>query len=52
MLKRDFEQVAGLAAGGARTSTLIAAAEEFVIAASEAAENPPHIASGWSEMAK
>ncbi len=50
-LKRDFEQVAGLAAGSARTSTLIAAAQEFAIAASVAAENPPHTAGEWSEMA-
>ena len=50
-LTRDFEQVAGLATGGARTSTLIAAAQEFVIAASEAAENPPHNASELNEIA-
>lgn len=50
-LKRDFEQVAGLAAGGARTGTLIAAAQQFAIAASEAAKNPPHTASEWSEIA-
>lgn len=50
-LKRDFEQVAGLAAGGARTGTLIAAAQQFAIAASEAAENPPHTTSEWEEIA-
>ena len=50
-LKRDFEQVVGLATGGARTSTLIAAAQEFAITASEAAENPPHNASELNEIA-
>lgn len=50
-LKRDFEHVAGLAEGGARTGTIIEAAQPFAIAATEAAKNPPHSASEWSEMA-
>ena len=33
------------------TSTLIAAAAEFALAASVAAQNPPHTAGEWSEMA-
>lgn len=37
--------------GGARTGTLIAAAEQFAIAASVAAKNPPYTASEWSEIA-
>jgi hypothetical protein len=49
-LKRDFEQVAGLAAGRARTGTLIAAAQQFAIAASETKQNSPHTASEWNEM--
>lgn len=49
-LKRDFEQVAGLAAHGARTGTLIAAAQQFAIAASQAGQNPPHTASEWEEI--
>lgn len=49
-VKRDFEQVAGLATGGARTSTLIAAAQQFAIAASQAAQSPPHTAGEWEEI--
>ena len=37
--------------GGARTGTFIAAAEQFAIAASVAAKNPPYTASEWSEIA-
>ena len=49
--KRDFEQVAGLAAGSARTSTLIQAAQQFALTADQAAQNPPHTASQWEEIA-
>ena len=49
--KRDFEQVTGLADKSARTSTLIAAAQQFAIAATEAAQNPPHSADEWEEIA-
>ncbi len=49
-VKRDFEQVAGLVAGSARTGTLIAASQQFALVASEAAQNPPHTTSEWSEM--
>jgi hypothetical protein len=48
---RDFEQVASLAAGGARTSTLIEAAQQFALAATDAAQNPPHSADEWEEIA-
>lgn len=50
--KRDYEQVALVAAGGARTSTLITAAQQFAIAATEFAQKPPHNASKWSEIAE
>lgn len=49
--KRDFEQVAGLATGGARTNTLIAAAQQFALSATEAAQNPPHSTDEWEEIA-
>ncbi len=49
--KRDFEQVAGLAAGSARTSTLIQAAQQFALTADQAAQNPPHTASQWEMIA-
>ena len=49
--KRDFEQVASLAAGGARTGTLIAAAQQFALAAAVAAQNPPLSADEWEESA-
>ncbi len=50
-LKRDFAQFAGLVAGVARTGTLIAAAQQFALTADEAAQNPPHTASEWNEIA-
>lgn len=49
--KRDFELVGGLAASGARTSTLIAAAQQFALAATSAAQNPPHSTDEWEESA-
>lgn len=49
--KRDFEQVAGLATGGARTNTLIAAAQQFALRATESAQNPPHSTDEWEEIA-
>ncbi len=49
--KRDFELVGGLATTGARTSTLIAAAQQFALAATSAAQNPPHSADEWEESA-
>ncbi len=49
--KRDFELVAGLAAGGARTGTLIAAAQQFALSATETAQNPPHSTEEWEEIA-
>lgn len=50
-VKRDFEQVAGLVAGSGRTGTLISAAQQFAIAAEQAAQNSPHTASEWEEIA-
>lgn len=50
--KRDFERVAGLAAGSARTGTLIDAAQQFASTASQASKNAPHSASEWSEIAQ
>lgn len=49
--KRDWEQVASLAAGGAQTSTLISAAQQFALSAAEAAQNPPHSVDEWEESA-
>lgn len=49
--KRDFEQVASLVEGGVRTSTLVAAAQQFALSATEAAQNPPHNADEWEEIA-
>jgi len=49
--KRDFEQVYGLAAGSARTGTLIQAAQQYAITADQAAQNPPHSATEWEEIA-
>ena len=49
--KRDFELVGGLAKTGARTSTLIAAAQQFALAATSAAQNPPHSTDEWQESA-
>ncbi len=48
--KRDFERVASLAAGSARTSTLIEAAQQFALTASQSAKNLPHSATEWSEI--
>lgn len=50
--KRDFERVANLAAGSARTGTLIEAAQQFALTASQSAKNPPHSAAEWSEIAQ
>lgn len=49
--QRDFQQVAGLTAHGARTDILIAAAQQYAFAADEAAQNSPHTASQWQEIA-
>jgi hypothetical protein len=40
--QRDFKEVAGLAAGNERISTLIAAARQFSWQAAKAGQNPPH----------
>ncbi len=50
--KRDFERVANLVAGSARTGTLIEAAQQFASTASQATKNAPHSASEWSEIAQ
>jgi hypothetical protein len=49
--QRDFSQVAGLLAGGNRTSTLIQAAKEFAWTASSEAQNPPHTVETWQRIA-
>ena len=49
-LQRDFEQVAKSAAGGVHTNTLIAAAQQYALTATQATQNPPHTASEWSEI--
>lgn len=49
--KRDFEQVSGLAAHDAQTNIVIAAAQQFAIAASVTARNPPHSTDEWEESA-
>lgn len=48
--KRDFERVAGLATGSARSGTLIEAAQQFANVVSETKQNSPHTASEWSEV--
>lgn len=50
-LKRDFQQVAGAIAKDARTSTLIAAAQQFATAADKAAQNAPHAVTEWEGIA-
>jgi hypothetical protein len=50
-MRRDFQQVVGSNAGGARTSTLIAAAQQFATAAERAAQNPPHVVTEWEGIA-
>lgn len=50
-LKRDFEQVAGAIAQSARTNMIIVAAQQYAFAAGEAAQNLPHTASQWREIA-
>jgi len=49
-LERDFAQITRLASGGARTNTLIAAAQQYALTATQATQNPPHTASEWSEI--
>lgn len=46
-VQRDFQQIVGAIASDARTSILIAAAEQFATAADKAAKNPPHAATKW-----
>lgn len=48
---RDYHQVEGLAAGNARSGTLIEAAQEFAKAATQSSQNPPHTASEWDQAA-
>jgi tetratricopeptide (TPR) repeat protein len=49
--ERDFQQVAGFAAGNVRTGTLIEAARQFATVAAQAGQNPPHTATEWTEVA-
>lgn len=48
--KRDFQQVAALAAGSARSGTLIEAAKQFAMQAAMAGQNPPHAAAQWQQV--
>jgi hypothetical protein len=47
---RDFQQVAGLLAGGNRSSTLIDAAKQFAWTASTEAQSPPHSSETWQRI--
>jgi hypothetical protein len=48
--QRDFKEVAGLAAGNERISTLIAAARQFSWQAAKAGQNPPHTVAQWQQV--
>ena len=48
--QRDFKEVAGLAAGNERISTLIAAARQFSWQAAKAGQNPPHTVVQWQQV--
>jgi len=50
--QRDFQEVVGFAADNQRTGSLIGAAQEFAFAAAKAAQNPPHTATEWQQIAK
>ena len=50
--QRDFQQVATLAAKGAKTDNLIEAAQAFAIAASQKSKTLPLNASQWEEVEK
>ncbi len=50
--KRDFAQVTGVAQGSARSGNLVQAAKAFALNAAQAAQNPPHSAAEWQEIAK
>jgi len=47
---RDFQQVAGWAAGSQRSGTLMEAAQAFAQAAAKASANPPYTATEWTEI--
>lgn len=48
---RDFQQVAGVVAGGSRTNTLIGAAKQYGLTAAQVTQNPPHSAAKWQQSA-
>lgn len=48
--KRDFQQVAGLEAGRARSSTLTEAAKQFALKAAIAGQHPPHTEAQWQHI--
>lgn len=50
--ERDFQQIAGVTAGGERTQLLIETAKQLALTAAELAQNPPHSANKWQEIAK
>lgn len=49
--ERDFGQIAGTLAGGNRSSTFIAAAQQFAMTASTEAQNAPLPAESWERIA-
>jgi len=50
-VQRDFQQVAAAIAGDVKTSTLIAAAQQFATAADKATQNSPHATTQWEGIA-
>ena len=46
-VKRDFQQIVGAIASDAKTSSSIAAAQQFATTADKAAKNPPHAVIKW-----
>ena len=49
--RRDFQQVSSQATASQRSYSLIAAAKQFGWTAANAAQNPPHTAAQWQEIA-
>lgn len=49
--QRDYQQVAGVAAGGTRANTLLGTAQSFAMQAANESQNPPHSADTWNRIA-
>ncbi|MEO1127844.1 MAG: hypothetical protein AAFX95_27735 [Cyanobacteria bacterium J06639_16] len=49
--ERDYQEVAGVAAGGTRANTLMDAALSFATQAATQSQNPPHSAETWNRIA-